>query len=478
MRLLLWVTLPLALSAVFAVFYNNHPHSLEATPVCEGSECTDTTYQSAPSRFCSSPAGFLLCPFLNVYVGKVFILQDSVDVPSILSQTLPASTSADVPPIVSTALSLGSFKQIFIFVNSFHTEGVKLAVPLGMHPNVIASFAVSILQNRVRGYKLHAPARLFDFHGVVLADEKLSFQPVQCQDGSFFSSALCFSEMLVSLVTIKAKALQQQFSVHSSGIYFVVPEDHLWVWPTVSIGHKVVMENLYKNDPSRKVVMTTLSHAPKVFLLEGFMDDAEVQQILAEGTVDMFRSTVGPNGDDKSAVIDNRSSSTKWVMDTPIAVDMYHRSFELIRKPYVRSHADGLQVLRYDKTQRYNAHFDYFDRHNPQFKDWEVVQKGHNRFATVLLYLSDVEGGGHTVFPLSKEFDPAFTANPAEASSAMPECGEGLAVQPKKGLAVLFYSLHGDHTPDKTSLHGACPVTSGVKYAVNNWIWNNYRYIE
>lgn len=51
-----------------------------------------------------------------------------------------------------------------------------------------------------------------------------------------------------------------------------------------------------------------------------------------------------------------------------------------------------MQVLRYQKGQKYDAHFDYFH-------DQTNSALGGHRFATVLMYLSDVRKGGETVFP-------------------------------------------------------------------------------
>jgi prolyl 4-hydroxylase len=47
------------------------------------------------------------------------------------------------------------------------------------------------------------------------------------------------------------------------------------------------------------------------------------------------------------------------------------------------------------------------------------------------------------------------------------ECGRrGIAVKPRKGSALLFWSLSPDgKTKDMTSLHGGCPVLKGDKWS-------------
>lgn len=44
------------------------------------------------------------------------------------------------------------------------------------------------------------------------------------------------------------------------------------------------------------------------------------------------------------------------------------------------------------------------------------------------------------------------------------------AVKPRKGDALLFYSLHLDATTDTRSLHGSCPVIEGEKWSATKWI--------
>ena len=55
---------------------------------------------------------------------------------------------------------------------------------------------------------------------------------------------------------------------------------------------------------------------------------------------------------------------------------------------------EGLQVLHYQVSEKYEPHWDYFH-------DTENVKNGGQRVATMLMYLTDVEEGGETVFPNS-----------------------------------------------------------------------------
>jgi prolyl 4-hydroxylase len=82
---------------------------------------------------------------------------------------------------------------------------------------------------------------------------------------------------------------------------------------------------------------------------------------------------------------------------------------------------------------------------------------------TVFWYLSDVEEGGETVFP-------RFGGAPQPSS--MSNCDHGLKVKPVRGKVIIFYSLKADGSLDPLSLHGACPVKQGVKWAANKWVWN------
>ncbi|KAK3017820.1 hypothetical protein RJ639_003677 [Escallonia herrerae] len=117
----------------------------------------------------------------------------------------------------------------------------------------------------------------------------------------------------------------------------------------------------------------------------------------------------------------------------------------------------AFNVLRYEIGQRYNSHYDAF---NPA----EYGPQNSQRIASFLLYLSDVEVGGETMFPFENGLN-------MDANYDYRKC-TGLKVRPRQGDGLLFYSLFPNGTIDQTSLHGSCPVISGQKWVATKWIRN------
>lgn len=80
------------------------------------------------------------------------------------------------------------------------------------------------------------------------------------------------------------------------------------------------------------------------------------------------------------------------------------------------------------------------------------------------MYLSDVIKGGETVFPTAGDTSTA-------KDKSWTKCGQRrLAVKPRKGNALLFYSLYPNATTDQDSLHMGCPVIEGEKWSATKWI--------
>jgi prolyl 4-hydroxylase len=73
-----------------------------------------------------------------------------------------------------------------------------------------------------------------------------------------------------------------------------------------------------------------------------------------------------------------------------------------------------------------------------------------NIFCILVIYSSDVEEGGETVFPAAKG---NFSSVPWW--NELSDCGKkGLSIKPKRGDALLFWSMKPNGTLDPSSLHG------------------------
>ena len=137
--------------------------------------------------------------------------------------------------------------------------------------------------------------------------------------------------------------------------------------------------------------------------------------------------------------------------------------------------------------QFYEPHHDFFAAGGASVTAAEPAYtppQGSNRFATVIIYLTDAEDdnhGGHTVFPfaartnVTRQVDAiSFAGSPSAPTCDFPALHQrrGLMVRPRRGDAVIFYNQLPNGTLDGRTRHGSCPVIAGSKEAVNVWIWN------
>lgn len=210
-------------------------------------------------------------------------------------------------------------------------------------------------------------------------------------------------------------------------------------------------------DPTKIQVVSDSS--PRAYLYRGFLKHAECEYIIQNSQEWMAKSTVVDNKTGKSVPSTIRTSDGTFMArgaDDVIA-DIERRISEWSHVPI--DHGEGIQVLRYVDGQRYDAHMDAF---SDSFNTDE--SKGGQRVATVLMYLSDVEEGGETVFLLTD-------SKPHLGDDNFSQCAQkGHAVHAKKGDALLFWSMDTSQKLDQKSTHAGCPVTKGVKWSATKWM--------
>ncbi|KAL4448907.1 hypothetical protein ABPG77_007624 [Micractinium sp. CCAP 211/92] len=193
-------------------------------------------------------------------------------------------------------------------------------------------------------------------------------------------------------------------------------------------------------------------------MFHNFLTDYECDHIMSLAKPHMARSGVVDTSTGGSEISDIRTSKGTFLergQDEVVAA-IEERIARWTLLPV--GNGEGLQVLNYQPGQEYQAHWDYFfDKQNGE-------SNGGNRYATVLMYLNDVEEGGETVFP-------NIPAPGGDNGPTFSECArKHLAAKPRKGSAVLFHSIKPTGEMERRSLHTACPVIRGEKWSAPKWI--------
>jgi hypothetical protein len=150
------------------------------------------------------------------------------------------------------------------------------------------------------------------------------------------------------------------------------------------------------------MIIETISRSPKIFRVKNFFTESESDVLVNTAlglTEDAFRLKRSSTGAVGYNIDTFRTSENAFDTGSPTAMGIKRRGFELLGiAPYDETFADGLQVLRYNQTTAYVQHMDWIEPAPETDHDWDSAGKGSNRYATILLYLSDVEDGGETVF--------------------------------------------------------------------------------
>ncbi|CAF3085859.1 unnamed protein product [Rotaria socialis] len=182
---------------------------------------------------------------------------------------------------------------------------------------------------------------------------------------------------------------------------------------------------------------------PGIFLFHDVVSDSDIEKIKALAVPRLQRALIRNAATNTMTPADYRISKSTWLRDedSPVIARLSQLISALTN--LTMETAEEIHVVNYGVGGYYSPHLDFYHKwENPAY-----FRKAGNRIATWMTYMSDVERGGATVFPLS-----------------------GGHVVPKKGSTVFWYNLNASGEADYRTLHAACPVLIGNKWVATKWI--------
>jgi prolyl 4-hydroxylase len=193
----------------------------------------------------------------------------------------------------------------------------------------------------------------------------------------------------------------------------------------------------------RHVKVMMALRQPRVVVFGDLLSDEECDGIIDLAGRRLARSETVASSSDGSEVNAARTSDGMFFerCETELIRRVESRIATLLRWPL--DHGEGLQVLRYRPGAEYQPHYDYFDPAHVSTPN--ILKRGGQRVATLVIYLNTPAAGGSTIFP-----------------------DIGLDVAPVKGNAV-FFSYDRPH-PATQTLHGGSPVIDGEKWVATKWL--------
>jgi len=190
--------------------------------------------------------------------------------------------------------------------------------------------------------------------------------------------------------------------------------------------------------------IVTHSEDPKIYTISNFITDEECDHFIEISKPKMKRSVV--SDEKKGTISKGRTGENCWLQHytDKTTGDVANKIANLISMPV--ENAESYQVVYYNTTQKYDQHYDAYHKNNTD-KSKRCLRQGGQRVITALVYLNDVEEGGHTSFP-----------------------NLNIKVKPEKGKLVIFHNCYeGTTNVHVNSLHAGTAPTKGEKYAFNLW---------
>ncbi|XP_074379423.1 putative prolyl 4-hydroxylase 12 isoform X2 [Apium graveolens] len=202
----------------------------------------------------------------------------------------------------------------------------------------------------------------------------------------------------------------------------------------IQLGHPIQSNKL---NPSQAA---ELSWRPRVFLHKGFLSDEEGDHIISLGHGKYFTRIDSLGKDEIITRIEERISAWTFLP---------------------RENSKPLSIMNFgpeDNKQKY----DFFGNQSKLLLSEPIM-------ATVILYLSNVSHGGQILFPESED---SHSESSHARNMIWSDCAKSSnTMGPTKGNAILFFNLHLDASPDRTSSHARCPVLEGEMWCATKFFY-------
>ncbi|KAF3786245.1 putative prolyl 4-hydroxylase 3 [Nymphaea thermarum] len=230
----------------------------------------------------------------------------------------------------------------------------------------------------------------------------------------------------------------------------------------------------------RKQWTEVLSWEPRAFVYHNFLTDDECDYLVNLAKPHMRKSTVVDSATGKSKDSRVRTSSGTFLQrgQDKVIRNVEKRIADFTFIPVGMFFGPNMEKGFKFFITRLDRNMNLILTTSSMNSTPRMVAKGSQLFLCTCMklridvHLTDVEEGGETVFPSVK-----VNSSSIPYWDELSECGKtGLSVRPKKGDALLFWSMKPDATLDPLSLHSGCPVIKGNKWSSTKWMRiNEYR---
>ena len=186
---------------------------------------------------------------------------------------------------------------------------------------------------------------------------------------------------------------------------------------------------------------------PYVVAYRHFVGDKEVDRIIELTKPYLKRAQAYNPETGKPEDVDYRIAGNAWISGAkhPVVNNFVIRVGDAVNLNMFT--AEPLQMGNYGIAGNYDPHCDHVRLVNSSA--FGIYGKWGNRMSTALVYFSDVERGGQTVFVNTEK---------------------GVIMRPEKGTFLFWHNLYRNGTGNNRTEHAACPVLLGEKWIANLWI--------